>query len=97
MLTQRQLTLFQQILVRHQSHELSGAVERALAQLDFSSVGRALRRIEDGTYGRCTACGGNMGYLMLVANPVAELCPDCQGGYRGLRPGPALVGAASLE
>jgi len=86
MFTHRQLALFHQILVRHQSHELSGRVEKALHQMEVSSVGRALQRLEAGSYGKCLHCQRRLGYLMLVANPVLERCPDCMAGYSGLRP-----------
>ena len=39
---------------------------------------RALRRIEDGTYGRCEGCGGAIGKMRLQAFPRATLCLTCK-------------------
>jgi DnaK suppressor protein len=38
----------------------------------------ALTRIADGTYGACTACGGEIGTRRLVAFPWARHCLACQ-------------------
>lgn len=38
----------------------------------------ALRRIEDGTYGRCDACGRQIGLERLRALPYTRLCIDCK-------------------
>jgi RNA polymerase-binding protein DksA len=45
--------------------------EHVLAEIDA-----ALRRIEDGTYGTCTACGKPIGEERLEAHPWAALCID---------------------
>ena len=39
-------------------------------------IDEALARIEDGTYGRCSACGGPIGEERLEAVPYAVLCID---------------------
>ncbi len=36
----------------------------------------ALARIDDGTYGRCTACGGEIPHERLAAVPYATLCVE---------------------
>ena len=41
-------------------------------------VRAALRRIEEGTYGRCTACGAEIDPDRLEALPYADLCLACQ-------------------
>jgi RNA polymerase-binding protein DksA len=42
----------------------------------LSEINGALERIEEGTYGTCTACGGEIGELRLDAYPWASLCID---------------------
>ena len=40
-------------------------------------IGRALRRLDDGTYGVCESCGGPIAPERLAAIPEATLCVDC--------------------
>jgi RNA polymerase-binding transcription factor DksA len=48
----------------------------------------ALRRIQDGTYGVCTDCGGDIDGRRLQALPAAALCATCQDRRERLdRPG----------
>ncbi len=47
--------------------------ERLLAEIDS-----ALRRIEDGTYGKCVNCGAPIPEERLEAMPWATLCIDCK-------------------
>ncbi len=51
-------------------------LENARALLD--QVERALRRIEDGTYGSCANCGKNIEAARLKALPHASLCIACK-------------------
>ncbi|MDP1809378.1 MAG: TraR/DksA family transcriptional regulator [Actinomycetota bacterium] len=44
----------------------------------LAQVGDALRRIKDGTYGRCTNCDKLMAEARLRAIPYADLCIDCK-------------------
>lgn len=37
----------------------------------------ALKRIQDGTYGECEACGDEVGERRLLARPTARHCIDC--------------------
>jgi RNA polymerase-binding protein DksA len=46
--------------------------EQVLAEID-----RALARIEDGSYGKCTRCGKDIAVERLEAIPYAEHCIDC--------------------
>ena len=39
---------------------------------------RALAKFEDGSYGLCEECGGDIGFLRLEARPEAYLCISCQ-------------------
>ena len=48
-----------------------------LVSREIASVKRALGRIEDGTYGTCVRCGGEIGAARLEARPEAALCIDC--------------------
>ncbi|MDY0109721.1 MAG: TraR/DksA family transcriptional regulator [Candidatus Krumholzibacteria bacterium] len=41
-------------------------------------IEEALARVEDGSYGRCEACGANIGLDRLKALPHARLCIDCK-------------------
>ncbi len=44
---------------------------------ELAEVEEALRRIEDGTYGRCLSCGGPLGLQRLRAIPEARYCLAC--------------------
>jgi len=41
-------------------------------------IENALRRMDDGGYGRCANCGQNINVLRLEAVPWARFCIDCQ-------------------
>jgi RNA polymerase-binding transcription factor DksA len=53
---------------------ISEVTRRELAAIDD-----ALRRIEEGRYGRCEACGGPMGLQRIRAIPEARFCLTCSG------------------
>jgi DnaK suppressor protein len=38
----------------------------------------ALRRLEDGTYGKCEGCGQEIPFERLEARPTARLCVNCK-------------------
>jgi RNA polymerase-binding protein DksA len=42
----------------------------------LQEIDAALKRIEDGTYGKCEVCGKEIGEERLEANPWASLCID---------------------
>ncbi len=44
---------------------------------DLGRAQRALGRIESGTFGRCTTCGGPIAVARLEAIPAAERCTGC--------------------
>lgn len=46
----------------------------------LAAVDSALKRIEDGTYGRCARCGRMIGGERLEARPAADTCIDCAHG-----------------
>lgn len=44
----------------------------------LGKVRAAMRRIEDGNFGICASCGGEIDRKRLVARPVTEMCIDCK-------------------
>lgn len=44
----------------------------------IAKVNEALERIEDGTFGICEVCGGEIGEKRLEARPVTTLCIACK-------------------
>lgn len=50
---------------------------RVAAQAALANADAALRRIEDGSYGRCRGCGGAVSTRRLDAVPSAPLCGSC--------------------
>ncbi len=42
------------------------------------NIEEALRRIENGTYGKCQACGKNIGLPRLRRLPYTRLCIECK-------------------
>ena len=52
--------------------DLLGNEKKVLEQIDA-----ALKRIEDGSYGRCEECGRNISKARLAAIPYAALCVRC--------------------
>ena len=53
---------------------LIGQARDHLAQIDA-----ALRRLAEGSYGRCERCGQPIGAARLAARPVATSCISCAG------------------
>ena len=44
----------------------------------ITKIDEALGRIEDGSYGKCEECDGEIGVERLRARPVTTLCIDCK-------------------
>lgn len=44
----------------------------------LAKIDEAMQRLEDGSYGLCTECGGEIAEARLKALPFAALCRDCQ-------------------
>src|SRR5438477_6880908 len=63
---------------RELDYTLEENSEHVLADIDA-----ALRRIADGTYGRCTNCSRQIPEERLEARPYATLCIDCQRHREG--------------
>ncbi|MDH4066669.1 MAG: TraR/DksA C4-type zinc finger protein [Acidobacteriota bacterium] len=56
-------------------------IEFALIQMKAETLARideALSRLEDGTYGHCFQCGGEIAEARLRALPFAVRCKDCE-------------------
>ena len=47
-------------------------------QRELADIEAALRRIEEGTWGRCERCGGPIGRQRLIAMPEARQCLSCR-------------------
>lgn len=56
------------------------------ATLELDQVVAALRRIDDGSYGRCKDCGEPIDERRLVAMPAAAYCVACQAVHEHERP-----------
>ena len=69
----------------HMADRGTDAMEREknmlLAQREgdyLDHIDEALQRIDDGTYGMCRVCGGDIGRLRLEAVPTTTQCIDCK-------------------
>jgi RNA polymerase-binding transcription factor DksA len=47
-------------------------------EAELADVERALRRLDEGTYGSCEACSGPIGDERLAAQPAARFCVEHQ-------------------
>src|SRR5262245_57917151 len=66
--------------VEHAVELWDSAVLSTLSDVDLgtlASVFSALRRVADGTYGRCATCGGAIASARLEAFPEEAQCIDC--------------------
>ena len=56
-------------------------IEFALIQMQSETLGKvdaALRRLQEGSYGNCFECGGEIAEARLRALPFAVRCKDCE-------------------
>jgi DnaK suppressor protein len=61
--------------------DIQGDIELALIQMKAETlhkVNEALARLEEGTYGNCFECGGEISNQRLRALPFAVRCRDCE-------------------
>jgi DnaK suppressor protein len=56
--------------------EALAGVDEVIRQ-EISEIRAALSRIENGSYGTCSACGGGIGDARLNALPTATRCINC--------------------
>ncbi len=69
----------------HMADQGTDTMDREMAFMFASKSGRlvyhideALRRIQEGTYGKCQSCGRQISAARLEAVPHARLCIDCK-------------------
>lgn len=62
--------------LQRQSDDVIQALALRLA-VEIDEVAGALRRLDDGVYGRCERCARAIGQARLVALPAASRCADC--------------------
>ncbi|MFQ6009270.1 MAG: TraR/DksA family transcriptional regulator [Candidatus Zixiibacteriota bacterium] len=74
----------------HMADQGTDAMERELAFMFASKSGRliyhideALRRIKEGTYGKCFKCGKPISSARLQAVPHARMCIECKSAEEG--------------
>ena len=70
-----------QHLADHASEMLDREVDESLeenAELLVRDIDQALRKIDDGTYGKCERCGQDIPEERLDAVPYATLCVSCK-------------------
>jgi DnaK suppressor protein len=79
----------------HMADQGTDAMERELAFMFASKSGRliyhideALRRIEDGSYGKCGMCKKQISKPRLTAVPHARLCIECKSSEEEKKAGP---------
>jgi len=65
----------EQAIDRADDEALDAVEQSALAEIEL--ITKALGRLETGTYGTCTACGGAIAPKRLEAMPAAGLCIRC--------------------
>ena len=59
---------------------VAALLEQAKDQL--AAIAEAERRLDDGSYGRCERCGGEIGAERLAARPAAATCVACAAARR---------------
>lgn len=67
---------FAEQAVELENGETLVALDREV-NMELREIERALRRIEDGTFGECTECGEAIAEPRLDALPYTSMCIDC--------------------
>jgi RNA polymerase-binding transcription factor DksA len=65
------------LAVRYDRGQRQAGLDRLILK-QLAEIDAALKRLEAGTYGDCTRCGGQITRARLLAAPQAPLCLDCQ-------------------
>lgn len=65
------------------ANSLKALDEQERRELD--DIQRALRKIDEGTFGACERCEGEIGLSRLRALPMVRLCIHCQSKLEGRR------------
>ena len=78
----------------HMADQGTDAMERELAFMFASKSGRlvyhidqALKRMNDGDYGKCVKCGKPISSARLKAVPHARMCIECKSAEEGSKAG----------
>ncbi|MCC6850676.1 MAG: TraR/DksA C4-type zinc finger protein [Rubrivivax sp.] len=58
---------------------------------DVRDIAGARRRIGDGSYGLCLACGDDIAYERLLAYPTAKRCIECQRAHERRKAAPGAA------
>lgn len=59
-----------------QAQEMALATKRR-REVEFGRIDAALERLDDGTYGDCLACDGEIGEKRLALDPATPTCIEC--------------------
>ncbi len=62
-----------------QVHEMALEQERR-REIEIQRIDAALKRIDEGEYGYCVACGEDIEEKRLASDPAVPLCVDCASG-----------------
>ena len=73
---------FAEQAVQRENDDVLGAL-RDTARSEIIQIDRALARIEEGQYGRCTRCGEPIQEKRLEVLPYSDLCMNCASGASG--------------
>ncbi len=73
---------FEEQAVECEDDEPLDAIERT-ALVEIDQIKGALRRLRDGTYGRCISCGEEIDPRRLVAMPATAACISCEAALGG--------------
>ncbi|MCL4798507.1 MAG: TraR/DksA C4-type zinc finger protein [Burkholderiales bacterium] len=65
---------------RRFARALADGVDTAHAARQLRALDAARARVDDGTFGRCEACGRGIELDRLIAHPTAVRCLACQEG-----------------
>jgi RNA polymerase-binding transcription factor DksA len=79
-LAQHQADVATETFEREKEFSILEQVEAELVEVE-----RALRRLDDGSYGSCEACGGAIGDDRLAAMPAARFCVQHQEAAEAAR------------
>jgi len=67
-------------LIRPRTDQTDGKANQSVdqqAQLEWSQINKALKRIEAGTFGQCVVCGEAITHARLSAYPHTPFCGSC--------------------
>ena len=60
-----------------------GAAEERRDLAEIAHIQAALRRLDEGVYGDCEACGEPIAWQRLLVQPAAQRCASCQSSFEG--------------